>query len=78
MAARLAGDAALRALAESDTRIGSFNPRQIAMTRIPVKAGVHQFEVRGTDQSGQVMKSYKLSATVKKGEKKIVLVPMVY
>ncbi len=77
-ASRVAGDAALRALAQSDTRIGSFNPRQIAMTRIPVQAGDYQVEIRGKDNSGRVMKSYKMSVPVKKGEKKVVLVPLVY
>lgn len=77
-ASRVGGDAALRALAQSDTRIGSFNPRQIAMTRIPVQEGSYQFEIRGKDDSGNVVKSYRMSVPVKKGEKKVVLVPMVY
>lgn len=77
-AAKAAGDAALRALAQSDTRIGSFNPRQIAMTRIPVQEGSYQFEIRGMDNSNNVVKSYRMSVPVKKGEKKVVLIPMVY
>ncbi len=77
-AAKAAGDAALRALAQSDTRIGSFNPRRITMTRIPVQAGSYLFEIRGKDDSGNVIKSYKMSVPVNKGEKKVVLVPMVY
>ncbi len=77
-AAKAAGDAALRALAQSDTRIGSFNPRQIAMTRIPVQEGSYQFEIRGKSGSGQIIKSYRMSVPVKKGEKKVVLIPMVY
>lgn len=77
-ASRVGGDAALRALAQSDTRIGSFNPRQITMTRIPVQEGSYQFEIRGKDDSNNVVKSYKMSVPVKKGEKKVVLIPMVY
>lgn len=77
-ASRAAGDAALRALAQSDTRIGSFNPRQIVMTRIPVQKGSYQFEIRGKDDSGNVIVSYKMAVPVKKGEKKVVLIPMVY
>ncbi|MCF0224473.1 MAG: hypothetical protein HUK20_09395 [Fibrobacter sp.] len=78
LAARLAGDASLRALAQSDTRVGSFNPRHVVMTRLPVKPGSYQFDVRGLDKSGRAVKSSKISVPVERGQKKVVLVPMVY
>ena len=53
-------------------------PNTINVTRIPVTEGTHQVNVSALGAHGQIVGEYKLdNVVVKKGQKKLVVVPAI-
>ena len=74
----LAVDVGQSQLEQADLRIGLFMPNSINVTRIPVNEGKHQVNVSAMGAHGQVVGDYKLNdIVVKKGQKKLVVVPAI-
>ena len=74
----IAVDVGQSQLEQADLRIGLFMPNSIFVTRIPVNEGTHQVSVSALDSYGQVVGDYKLdNIKVKKGQKKIIVIPAI-
>ena len=74
----IAVDVGQSQLEQADLRIGLFMPNSINVTRIPVNEGKHQVNVSAMGAHGQIVGDYKLNdIVVKKGQKKLVVVPAI-
>ena len=74
----IAVDVGQSQLEQADLRIGLFMPNTINVTRIPVTEGTHQVNVSALGAHGQIVGEYKLdNVVVKKGQKKLVVVPAI-
>ena len=74
----IAVDVGQSQLEQADLRIGLFMPNSIFVTRIPVNEGTHQVSVSALGSHGQVVGDYKLdNIKVKKGQKKIIVIPAI-
>jgi hypothetical protein len=74
----IAVDVGQSQLEQADLRIGLFMPNTICVTRIPVTEGTHQLNVSALGAYGQIVGDYKLdNIKVKKGQKKIVVIPAI-
>ena len=71
-------DVAQSQIEQADLRIGLFMPNSIYVTRIPVNEGTHQVNISALGSYGQVVGDYKLNdIKVKKGQKKILVIPAI-
>ena len=71
-------DVAQSQIEQADLRVGLFMPNSICVTRIPVTEGTHQLDVSALGAHGQIVGNYKLdNIKVKKGQKKIVVIPAI-
>lgn len=74
----IAVDVGQSQLEQADLRVGLFMPNSIYVTRIPVTEGTHQLNVSALGAHGQVVGDYRLdNIKVKKGQKKIVVIPAI-
>ena len=74
----IAVDVGQSQLEQADLRIGLFMPNSIYVTRIPVTEGTHQLNVSALGAHGQIVGDYRLdNIKVKKGQKKIVVIPAI-
>ena len=74
----IAVDVGQSQLEQADLRIGLFLRNSINVTRIPVNEGKHQVNVSAMGAHGQIVGDYKLNdIVVKKGQKKLVVVPAI-
>lgn len=74
----IAVDVGQSQLEQADLRVGLFMPNSIYVTRIPVTEGTHQLNVSALGAHGQIVGDYRLdNIKVKKGQKKIVVIPAI-
>lgn len=74
----IAVDVGQSQLEQADLRVGLFMPNSIYVTRIPVAEGSHQLNVSALGAHGQIVGDYRLdNIKVKKGQKKIVVIPAI-
>ncbi len=74
----IAVDVGQSQLEQADLRVGLFMPNSIYVTRIPVTEGSHQLNVSALGAHGQIVGDYRLdNIKVKKGQKKIVVIPAI-
>ena len=74
----IAVDVGQSQLEQADLRVALFMPNAIYVSRIPVDAGTHQLNISALGAHGQVVGQYNMDkVSVKKGQKKIIIVPAI-
>ena len=74
----IAVDVGQSQLEQADLRVGLFLPNSIYVARIPADEGTHQMTISALGSHGNIVGEYKMDkVSVKKGQKKIVIVPAI-